>query len=67
MLLVKTFYILTAYGMYQECCLGSLDPDWQIDEKEVMSLHDFHQELSVQMLQYHPSRLLYDGDSNMRS
>ena len=67
MILVKAFAILTAYDMYVECCEGNLDPDWKVENQDIMSLHDFHQELSGQMLHYHPSRHLYSGDCNIRA
>lgn len=66
MLMAKAIGVLVAYDMYLECVEGGLAPEWKLDTEEIMTLHDFHQELSSQMLNYHPSKRLYPGDAHMR-
>lgn len=58
--------VLAAYDMYQECCDGALDPDWKIDKKRRMSFSVFRQTLSLQMLEYDPTKLRYLGDHSHR-
>ncbi len=53
--------------MYNECCDGSLDKEWEIPVQKRMSFSVFRQTLGKQMLEYDPAKLKYLGDEKSRS
>ena len=58
--------IIAAYGMYNECFDGLLDPSWAILIKKRMGFVQFRMCLSDQMLQYDPWDNHYSGDDKFR-
>ena len=63
---VQSMVVVAAYGMYKECCEGSLDFAWKINEKEMMSYSEFCMKLSKQMLEYNPRNNQYNGDDKLQ-
>jgi hypothetical protein len=59
--------VIAAYDMYNECCDGGLDNEWEIPEHKRMSFSVFRQTLGKQMLEYDPAKLKYLGDEKSRS
>mmetsp|Transcript_12411 Transcript_12411/g.26936 ORF Transcript_12411/g.26936 Transcript_12411/m.26936 type:complete len:326 (+) Transcript_12411:1665-2642(+) len=59
--------VIAAYDMYTECCEGSLDSDWLIQEKSRMSFRGFRLLLSEQMLKYTPKENKLPGDEFFRA
>jgi hypothetical protein len=60
----KAMAVVVAYDMYQECCTGALDPLWKVNRP--VDFWTFCDILSVQMLEYSPTRRKYPGDNAMR-
>jgi len=56
--------IVVAYDMYKECCEGKFDFEW---ECAPISFWDFRHILSMQQLQYSPTKCMYPGDDRMRA
>ena len=65
MLHAKKFAIVSAYDIYLECCEGKIDPQWVI--KKPVGFHRFREKLAIQMLNYIPAQLKYNGDSKCRA
>jgi hypothetical protein len=63
----KAMAVVVAYDMYLECCEGKLlNGEWKIDERSVVSFHEFRQKLAIQMLGYDPRNRVYPGDERFR-
>jgi len=58
--------IVTAYDMYKECALASLD-EWKIDRKNIITFKEFRLKLGTQLLEYDPKNKHLPGDERMRS
>lgn len=59
--------IVLAFGIYEECCEGKIEPLWEIDAKIRLTYFQFREILSTQMLVYSPKRMNYPGDEYMRA
>ena len=56
--------IVVAYDAYKECCEGVIDQEWKT---EPVDFFKFRSICSIQMLRYHPGRMQYPGDNQMRA
>ena len=61
----KSLAVVVAYDMYVEVAEGQLNEAWIIEDP--MDFWSFREKLSLQMLEYNPSRRKYPGDSKMRA
>ena len=62
----KSLVIATAYDMYKECCEGTLDLDWKVSTRSMLSFNDFQQRLGKQLIQYRSADYHLPGDSWLR-
>jgi len=64
----KAMVVVVAYDMYLECCEGRLrNGIWRVNEKHIVSFHQFRQKLAIQMLHYDARDRNYPGDERFRT
>jgi hypothetical protein len=61
----KSLAVVVAYDLYLEVAEGKLNPAWGIEEP--LDFWTFREKLSIQMLEYSPTRKKYPGDAVMRA
>jgi hypothetical protein len=66
MLHAKAMIYVITYDIYLECATGKLDPDWKLEEKQIVDFYRWREKLSTQMLQYSPKNRKYPGDEKFR-
>ena len=59
---VKAIAMSMAYSLYLQCAKDTVDPEWKVTP---VSGPRFLQRMSLQMVQYKYSNLLYPGDEKM--
>ena len=65
MIHAQALAIVTAYDIYCEVVDGDLDSEWRLDGP--VDFWSFRDRLSIQMLEYSPTKRQYTGDSAMLS